>query len=546
MDFFDDSAVSPQQQVPAIVRSIHQRLVSHVALDARLQIDIVRLAEEHPDDVVLTLLRCAPTCDRFAVQAMKALLYLLRCDNEVMSMERKRGWDTILCAHTQHYAVGLLAREMRRRLVPLCSRIALHLLRQLSREDPYRNLPFLAFLVEVLECLDLSECGDSVLMVLARHLHSKCREQRRLALRGLVVVSKDPLLARRMCILSQWLVDVLADEDGEVVSMSLSVFTNVLQHKDILVSSTTAPKLAESLLLLFDHDNSHVQVLSIELFSKVVELVVDEGKKPLKTIVDKSLYALLINCHDENLDVAKASRETLLRVAKFLKRRRLVQLLKKQPPMNVEECQARAGCPWSPGPAGLRAGTAAPRAAAGPLPPALGSPWPAAAGRASGLCGQGRPGLGAGSAGPGAEPVPTLPSCRSLQLAEDSSRAAEHLCRALRYLESPQEPLREAAVRFMGMAGRCLRRQQQELRLIWTALQARRQRASPSCRDLENHAEFPQRAEELGTSSGSSQPVPQEEHQETPMRTLPPSSAGSPGTADAGQSSCGFSPLPAC
>ncbi|XP_074403980.1 uncharacterized protein LOC141730414 [Zonotrichia albicollis] len=208
---------------------------------------------------------------------------------------------------------------------------------------------------------------------------------------------------------------------------------------------------------------------------------------------------------------------------------------------------ARAGCPWSPGPAGLRAGTAAPRAAAGPLPPALGSPWPAAAGSApQGSAARGGRGWAQAAPGPGAEPAPTLPSCRSLQLAEDRSRAAEHLRRALRYLESPQEPLREAAVRFMGMTGRCLRRQQQELRLIWTALQARRQRASPSCRDLENEAEFPQRAEELGTSSGSSQPVPQEEHQETPKRTLPPSTAGSPGTADAGQSSCGFSPLPAC
>ncbi|XP_074403982.1 uncharacterized protein LOC141730416 [Zonotrichia albicollis] len=315
-------------------------------------------------------------------------------------------------------------REMRRHLVPLCSGIALHLLRQLSREDPYRDLPFLAFLVE----------------------------------------------ARRMCILSPSLLELLDDAEGEMVSMTLRAFTNVLQHKDILVSSTTAPKLAESLLLLFDHDNSHVQVLSIQLFSKVVELVVDEGKMPLKTIVDKSLYTLALYCHDENLDVAKASRETLLRVAKFLKRRRLVQLLKKQPPMNVEEAL----------------------------------------------------------------------------LAEDRSRAAEHLRRALRYLRRPQERLREAADTFMGMAGRCLRRQQQELRLIWTALQARRQRASPSCRDLENQAEFPQRAEELGTSSGSSQPVPQEEHQETPKRTSPPSTAGSPGTADAGQSSCGFSPLPAC
>ncbi|XP_064291577.1 uncharacterized protein LOC135309356 [Passer domesticus] len=110
MEFFEESAVPSQQQVPAIVRNIHQRLLSHDTVDARLQIDIVRLAEEHPPDVVLTLLRCAPTCDGFAVQTMKAQLYRLQCDKEVMAVECKRGWDTLLCAHTQHYAVGLLAR----------------------------------------------------------------------------------------------------------------------------------------------------------------------------------------------------------------------------------------------------------------------------------------------------------------------------------------------------------------------------------------------------------------------------------------------------
>ncbi|KAM3654357.1 uncharacterized protein VK521_016930 [Ammospiza maritima maritima] len=56
-------------------------------------------------------------------------------------------------------------------------------------------------------------------------------------------------------------------------------------------------------------------------------------------------------------------------------------------------------------------------------------------------------------------------------LAEDRSRAAEHLRRAMPYLESPQESLREAAIRFMGMAGRRLRGQQQELQLICTALE---------------------------------------------------------------------------
>ncbi|XP_053838761.1 maestro heat-like repeat-containing protein family member 1 [Vidua macroura] len=571
MDFLKESAVPFQQQVPAIVRRIHQRLVSHVSVDARLQINIVRLAEEHPADVVLTLLRCAPTCDRaatvmwrtigsssptvkkvlptllcvmedwplhsmftsdgdnkdvfalaatlviwlivqvpecheamilyssrlfvallfhvvittqqmppeevdnfwracreehrfpskpnrFAVQAMKALLCRLQCDHVVVAMERKHGWDTLLCAHTQHYAVGLLAREMRRVLIPLCSRIALYLLRHLSMEEPCWELPFLAFLVEVLERLDMSKCGGRILKIMSRHLQSECSQRRRLALRGLVVLSKDLLMARRIGILSQQLVDVLGDADGEVVSMSLCVFTNVLQHQDILVSSTTAPKLAEALLPLFDHDNSHVQLLSIQLFCKVMELVVDEGKKPLKTIVNQSLDKLLIYCHDENWHVAKASRETLLRVTKFLKRRALEQLVKK------------------------------------------GNLWKFAEGL----------------------------------LAEDRSRAAEHLRRALPYLQSPQGPLREAAVRFMGTAGRYLKGQPAELHVLTQALEAMSKDDSPSSTNLEIRAIFGQRSAELRSSAGFREPGSQEEYQETVKRTPPLNGTGAPGTADAG------------
>ncbi|XP_039420405.1 uncharacterized protein LOC120411183 isoform X2 [Corvus cornix cornix] len=346
--------------------------------------------------------------NRFAVQAMKALLCRLRCDNEVVAMERKRGWDTLLCADTQHYAVGLLAREMRQVLIPFCSRIAFHLLKPLSREEPCWDLPFLAFLVEVLECLDLRECGDSVLEMMSRYLLSECRQRCRLALRGLVVLSKDPAMARRMGSLSQRLVELLGDADGEVVRMSLSVFMNVLENKDILVSSTTAPKLAEALLPLFENDNSNVQMLSIHLFCKVMELVVDEGKKPLKTIVCQSLLPLLFHCHDENRNVAEASRETLICAAKFLKRRNLGQLVKKEQLSKFAECL----------------------------------------------------------------------------LAEDRSRAAERLHQALPFVESPQESLREAAVRFM-------------------ALQALRRDDSPSQTNIVVQKIFNKRAAELRSSAGS-------------------------------------------
>nr|XP_041577553.1 uncharacterized protein LOC121471222 [Taeniopygia guttata] len=415
-DFLKESAVPSQQQVPAIVRNIHKRLMSQVTVDLWLQIDILRLAEEHPADVVLTLLHCAPTCDRFAVQAMKALLCQLQWDHVLVAMERKRGWDTMMRAITQEYGLGLLAREMWRVLIPLCSHTALHLLRHLSKENPCYDLIFLTVLVEILECLDLSKCRGSVLKTMSR------------------------------------LLELLGAPDVEVVSMSLHLFMNVLQHQDILVSSTAAPKLTEALLLLFDH---------------VMILVVDEGKKPLKTIVNKSLFTLLIYCHDENWQVAKASQETLLGAAEFLKRRDLKQLLKKEQLSKFAECL----------------------------------------------------------------------------LAEDSSSAAEPLRRALPYLQSPQEPLREAAVRFMGMAGRYLKGQPAELHLLTQALEAMSEDDSPSSTNLETQAIFGQRCAELRSSAGFREPGSQGEYQETVKRAPGLNVTGAPGTVDAGHS-CACCKLP--
>ncbi|XP_074389134.1 uncharacterized protein LOC141727138 [Zonotrichia albicollis] len=136
-----------------------------------------------------------------------------------------------------------------------------------------------------------------------------------------------------------------------------------------------------------------------------------------------------------------------------------------------------------------RPGRAAPRhcgcsgstwpSASSPRQPGASRCWP----RLRALqAGEGR-GWGQAAPGPGPEPAPTLPSCCSLQLAEDRSRAAEHLRRALCYLQSPQEPLREAAVSFMGMAGRHLRGQQQELQLICSALEEMAYDSSPAIRN---------------------------------------------------------------
>ncbi|XP_066049380.1 maestro heat-like repeat-containing protein family member 6 [Chamaea fasciata] len=239
--------------------------------------------------------------------------------------------------------------------------------------------------------------------------------------------------------------------------MSLSAVRNVLQKKDTVIGRTTALKLAKLLLPLFGNDNSHVQLLSIHLFQKVMGSVADEGKEPLKPIVSQSLLPLFLHCHEVNERVAKASRETLHCAAGFLKRSDLEHVLKTEQLINF-------------------------------------------AGRV---------------------------------LADDRSRAAEHLRWALPYLEHPQEPLREAATKLIGIAGLHLRRRKEELQALSEALQALRDDDSPSRISLFVQLMFEERIADLRSSAGSEEPVALEDLQ-GPQTMRPPGDRGdgAPGTAD--------------
>ncbi|XP_068877575.1 maestro heat-like repeat-containing protein family member 7 [Aphelocoma coerulescens] len=367
-----------------------------------------------PEEVDTFWKRCqeqhglATNPSRFTLQTLKALLCQLQCEHVVMAMEHKRGWDMLLCANTHHYAVGLLAREMRCVSVIWCCSIVSCLLDLLSKEISDWELPAMAFLVEVLECLDLNECGENILEIMKRHLQSRSREMRRLVLRGLMVLSKDPSMAKRMYSLTKSLGDLLWDADEDIIEMTTTVLSFLLSHKDVVIPSPIALQLAEALWQLFDNDNSLVQLLSIHLFQEVMKLVAAKGKKLLKRCVRRSLLPLFFNCHDENRHVAEASQETLLCALRFLKRRDLEHLVKTDQMWRFGKCL----------------------------------------------------------------------------LAEDRSRAADHLSLALPYLENPQESLREAAVRFIGIAGRYLREQQREVRVICGALQHMTDDSSPAISSL--------------------------------------------------------------
>ncbi|CAN8208415.1 unnamed protein product [Coccothraustes coccothraustes] len=624
-----ETEAMPMLNVLAAVSNILQRLTTCITVDAGLQMDILSLTEEHPAHVVLSLLRCAPTCDgctghgtdaqlcshraaalmwraigtsevateevlpallsaieeqpayggffcsgdnkavfaraatlalwriapmsewhyamllhspqlfvalflqivttteqtpedvetqsfwracqeehglpskpnRFAVQTMKALLSSLGFDKKLVALEHKWVWEKLLCANMQHYAAGLLAREMRRGLTSLCPHMASHLLSLLIGKQARWHLPALAFFVELLECLDLSIHGPSALLVVSRQLPSECRDRLRLVLRGLTVLSKEPSLAGGIRGLYQRLVEQLADADAEMVRMTLSGLTHMLQDKGLKPPSLTILKLAESLLPLFENDNSHVRLLSIQLFCKVMELVGEEGDDPLTTIVSQSLLPLFLRWHDENLHVAKvrfcvmlphpwqgarpppapaprglqpspglgkgtrvpcpglwchvrlsatlqSSRKALLHAARFLRKRDLEQLLLKGPQMKfaerlvrtAREPQLQAGEVLCPRRSGRGAGSCA------PAQPRTLLPAPGRAGRLGRCWAQGAPGRGA-------EPAPSIPSRHSPQLLQDESRAAEHLRWALPRLQSPQRPVREAATGIIGESG---------------------------------------------------------------------------------------------
>ncbi|XP_064285391.1 uncharacterized protein LOC135305585 [Passer domesticus] len=397
------------KQVPAMVRYIHQWLMANQFVEHRLNRTLLYLTKAQPADVVMTLLRVAPPCDRpchtdtsalsavsggfagncgdvedppgalyptFAVRTLMSLLCRMQHEDVVVAMERKCGWDTLLCADTHHYAVGLLAREMSCVSIPLRSQIIRYLLRLLSTQEPHWELPALAFLAEVLELLDLSEHGANRLQqILSRQLRSECRERRRLALRVLFEIIDDPSMSKKMWSLTESLVELLWDADGEIVSMTVMLLSFIILDNDMLIPSPMALQLVEALLPLFDHENSQVQLLSILLFRTLVTLPQEKEKKALKTHLCQSLLPLFFHCHDENQRVAEASLETLLCVVEFLKRSDLEKLVKDKKLWKFTECL----------------------------------------------------------------------------LEEDTSRAAEHLRRALPYLPNPQESLREAAIRFMAV-----------------------------------------------------------------------------------------------
>ncbi|XP_064517923.1 uncharacterized protein LOC135417529 [Pseudopipra pipra] len=86
LDLLVENGVSSAEKVPAFVRYIHRWLTANVCAERRLDRTLLALVEAHPVDVVVTLLRSAPCCDRAAVSMWRAIISLRTTAESVLTI----------------------------------------------------------------------------------------------------------------------------------------------------------------------------------------------------------------------------------------------------------------------------------------------------------------------------------------------------------------------------------------------------------------------------------------------------------------------------
>ncbi|KAM9589284.1 maestro heat-like repeat-containing protein family member 1 [Morphnus guianensis] len=406
---------------------------------------------------------------RSMVSTMRALFHCLGGASLAKDVGRQGAWDALLSPKTYPTGIAVLTRVLRREALACCASLSAQVLRGLWA---CQDIGTMAVFVELLDDDDFERVDGDALHILQFHLRSESLVLRRMAVTGLAMLSGRPEKAATLQGLLPEVTQRLQDDDCGIRTAALTVLRNTLCLVDrqtaVPIAPQPLPALLPALLPLFENESSSVREHSILLCRDAVDVAVGTHAKQMSKEVRRSLMPLFFHLHDEDHSVAQASREALLGAAKLLKRRQLRKPLETEQTWRVAERLVRtAPKPHSqPGEAPLPrcpargAGSRAPALlAAVPLrcwqPPAPARCWLDVVGVRA------REGRG-GQPGPQgrlcANPVPWC----SHQLAENSSRAEEYLDQSLPYLQSPQEPLREAAVRFLGLAGQRLRDGHQE------------------------------------------------------------------------------------
>ncbi|XP_064263037.1 uncharacterized protein LOC135292910 [Passer domesticus] len=190
------------KQVPAMVRYIHQWLLANDSAEHRLDKTLLNLTEALTNDAVMTLLRVAPSCDRAAMAMWKTIMGSSRTAKPVQLtlLDVLGNWPVCSTCTSDGDKTGVFAlaatlvmwKVLQVPCIPRIMKVYFpHLFVHLLFQVFFSTLDMPE---EVLECLDLRECSDSVLEIMTKNLRSEDGERRHLALRGLVVLGKNPLM----------------------------------------------------------------------------------------------------------------------------------------------------------------------------------------------------------------------------------------------------------------------------------------------------------------------------------------------------------------
>ncbi|POI25758.1 hypothetical protein CIB84_010492 [Bambusicola thoracicus] len=159
-----------------------------------------------------------------------------------------------------------------------------------------------------------------------------------LVLRGLVLLSERPEMARGIRALLPDIMETLQFGNMHITLNALSIFRNMMNHLGKMVLRPISLELADKLLHLFNHVSGEVRESSILLFQDVMEAVVWWQKGKMQKNVRRGLLPLLFRSSDETSSVAKASAETLLACAKFLNWQELKHQAEERSIVGIREC----------------------------------------------------------------------------------------------------------------------------------------------------------------------------------------------------------------
>ncbi|XP_039390312.1 maestro heat-like repeat-containing protein family member 7 [Mauremys reevesii] len=191
---------------------------------------------------------------RFAVKAMEALLLCAGYKEQATFMMKHGRWDLLMSSDTHHKGVCLLARAMVSLNVEERNWIFHHVMAILNDRDDRRYVPAVVLFIQLLKCPDLgSELEDAIVEEMSGLLRDPKTVVRWLALKGLLNLALHPEKVGKLQHLLPDVLERLQEVDRDLIRKAIAVLKHLLAGMDRQSASCAAVQVAAQLLPLF-HD----------------------------------------------------------------------------------------------------------------------------------------------------------------------------------------------------------------------------------------------------------------------------------------------------